>query len=191
MKIPNLLGYSAIFFLAFGQAMQANAFPINPKSDCNSVSKVVNSMHKNVVQLQGSVQDYNGGIIHTIQINRKANGITNSLNRAIDVAQECAEFAEYESENLATAFLGLEPEVTTTIDVLISKEPVFRRGVFFGLIPLKKVVTKKLTTQKALASQFAQEVSQRTTPDFACVGPRFNETINTDFARALAAFAED
>ncbi|EFR01103.1 hydrophobic surface binding protein B [Nannizzia gypsea CBS 118893] len=158
------------------------------KRDGAAVVNAVSTISQQITDLDNVVKTYNGGFITPIKIQTKTSKLTSGLKDAIKTVQESAKFNDQESQAVATAFVQLKPKIDTVLASLVSKQPIFKKGIL-GIIPLDWLVKINLKKQKDLSAKLGDETVLKLNEQFAKLAPLINNAIAEAFTKAIAAFS--
>ncbi|KAF3479613.1 hydrophobic surface binding protein B [Arthroderma uncinatum] len=158
------------------------------KRDGAAVVNTVNAISQQITDLDNTVKTYNGGLITAIKIQVKTSKLTKGLKTAISTVQESAKFNDQESQAVAVAFVNLKPKIDTVLATIVSKQPIFKKGVL-GIFPLDWLVKYNLKQQKDLSAKLGDETVLKLNEQFAKLAPLINAAIADAFTKAIAAFS--
>ncbi|EGD88182.1 hypothetical protein H112_04667 [Trichophyton rubrum D6] len=157
------------------------------KRDGAAVVNSVNTISQQITDLDNVVKSYTGGFITPIKIQVKTSKLTSGLKDAIKTVQESAKFNDQESQAVATAFVQLKPKIDAVLASLVSKQPIFKKGILG--VPLDWLVRINLQQQKDLSAKLGDETVLKLNEQFAKLAPLINNAIAEAFAKAIAAFS--
>ncbi|KAL5337373.1 hydrophobic surface binding protein A-domain-containing protein [Aspergillus crustosus] len=160
------------------------------KRDGAAVIDAVNTISESLITLNNTVTSYRGGILGTVtalKIEFQSIALSNDLRAAIRTTTSSADFTEDESMLVSAAFIDLQPNIFTTLDNIVLKKPQFDNGLL-GIGSLAFLVRSNLESQKDLAGQLGEAVTDKLTATFAVIAPLLNAQIAAKFDEALAAY---
>ncbi|CAK4033295.1 Hypothetical predicted protein [Lecanosticta acicola] len=169
----------------------ALAAPI-AKRDAASIVTAINQIETNINSLNTTLNGFKEGdvlaAVEVLEIQQETETLGDSISAAAAAANASAPLNDTESGTVATAVVGLEPQIFSLLDNIQRKKPAFDSAIL-GVGSVSPQVEQDLEQQKALSAELGNAITAKLTQTYAAFAPVINQQIADAFDQAIATFA--
>ncbi|KAL1979772.1 hypothetical protein VTN96DRAFT_5200 [Rasamsonia emersonii] len=154
------------------------AGPIVKRSVLTDLTTIGNDL----TTLQKDITGWDGSVLSAIPLLGDVTNVENAIKTAINDTDASAPFGASDSTSVTNEVLTLEPQITTTLNDLVQKEPQV------AAIGYTSQVQSSLTTLKNLTDQLTSALESKATSSDASTIANATTSIDAAFSSAIAAF---
>ncbi|KAL9624579.1 MAG: hypothetical protein Q9160_001243 [Pyrenula sp. 1 TL-2023] len=156
------------------------ATPISLVSaDGASIGAAINQISEATTDLQTTVANFNGNPLVIPKILLQSSILLADINKATAVAQSSANLTDVEALTLAAQVQALATTVTSTLDTIVAKKPVFAREL------LAPGILLNLKLEKAATDRFSQATVSKVPVALQPIAASLIAPIDTAFDNAI------
>lgn len=158
--------------------------------DAATILSDINTITTQLQKVHDDVQAFPGGPSSTaqaLQIKTDSDNLDKTLQQAAKDAAASSPLSNSDSATIATSVTGLQSQIYSTLDLLVSKEPGFRTAVLGQ--SADGIVQSTLVSLRADTADFAGNVTSKLTPSLKRLAPLISSDIDFHYVRAIQAFS--
>jgi hypothetical protein len=180
-----------VSYLLSALATTALAFPSIVKRDADSIVASISTISADVSTLNSTLNTYTLGnpqnSVTQVTIQTQTDDLGKAIQAGTNAAKASAVLDSNGSGKVASAVLNLQPKITSLLNNIEAKKPVFDQGV--GGVSASPLVLESLKKQKQLSAEFGAAVAEKLTGPFAALAPTVNGQIQAAFDKAIAKYS--
>ena len=168
MKISSILPLATLFSFAW--------------ADGASITAAINNIESTTLELQDTVSGFNGNPLTVVKILAESTALLGDINKATFTAATSANLTDTEALALATTVQTLSGDVSSTLNTIVAKKPVFERELLAPSILLN------LKLEKAATDQFSAALVSKVPPELQAIAQALAAPIDQAFDSAIDAY---
>ncbi|PKY07098.1 hypothetical protein P168DRAFT_279102 [Aspergillus campestris IBT 28561] len=99
--------------------------PIDPQADISTVINDLHTLATDLSTLTTAVNNFSGGILNALDVQRKESAVESSLTQCTTDVDAIAAFSIADSATITSLVLGLQPNIKSALDGIVTKKPHF------------------------------------------------------------------
>lgn len=182
MKAANIITTLAIL----ATTAAASIIPRDAATILNDINTITTQLQK----VHDDVQAFQGGPSSALQalgIKADSDTLDKTLQQSAKDAAASSPLSDSDSATIATSVTGLQAQIYSTLDLLVSKQPGFQTAVFGQ--SADGIVHDTLVSLRADTAAFGGNVTAKLTPTLQRLAPLITSDIDFHYVRAIQAFS--
>lgn len=158
--------------------------------DASTILTDIKTIKTQLQKVHDDVQAFPGGpssAVQALQIKSDSDSLDKTLQQSAKDAAASSPLSDSDSATIATSVTGLQSQIYSTLDLLVSKEPGFRTAVFGS--SADGIVRSTLVSLRTDTADFAGNVTSKLTPSLKRLAPLISSEIDFHYVRAIQAFS--
>ncbi|MCJ1334448.1 hypothetical protein MMC10_011159 [Thelotrema lepadinum] len=153
--------------------------------DANSIVTAITAIESRIATLNNTLNTFfpraPTALLTVLAVETETTQLGNSISAATSTVNQTPALSDADSQTVALATLGLEPNIFSLLTNIESRKPAFDTAIL-GVGSVSPTVEQSLKQQADLSAALGQAIAAKLTAEFA--GPA--ATVNADIASAFA-----
>lgn len=181
--------FTTILYAAMATLTIASPVALEAR-DANAVVAAIQTIEDKTTALTNAISTFKAGqVIQALGIQGKSDDAAKAIDAATNVCKQQTVFNIADSTTVGLKVLNeLKPQVTSLIDILISKKSAFQ-NVFGNGGDFTFLAKYNLQNSRTKSTAFGNALIAILDPSFAGIGKDVAAQIDAEFARGLAAYS--